>query len=157
MRACIQRVSRAAVAIAGTPHATIGRGLLVLLGVGPADQPADDTWLAGKVARLRIFPDERDLMRHNVVDLGLEVLVVSQFTLYADTRGGNRPSFTGAARPELAIPRYEGFCAALSALLGRPVATGVFAADMQVELVNDGPVTIWIDSAERAAALRPGT
>lgn len=149
MRACIQRVARAAVDIGGRQHATISRGLVVLLGVGPADQSADSDWLAGKIARLRIFPDERGLMRHSVIDLGLEVLVISQFTLYADTHGGNRPSFTGAAKPELAIPLYEGFCAALTTQLQRPIATGVFAADMQVELVNDGPVTIWIDSAER--------
>ena len=149
MRACIQRVTRAAVEIGGLRHAAIGRGLVVLLGVGPDDRPEDEAWLAGKIARLRIYPDERGLMRHSVVDQAGEVLVISQFTLYADTRGGNRPSFTGAAKPDVAIPRYEGFCAALSACLGRPVATGVFAADMQVELVNDGPVTIWIDSAER--------
>jgi D-tyrosyl-tRNA(Tyr) deacylase len=149
MRAWVLGVTLAYLTSAGKRHDGIGRGLVVLLGVGPADQSGDEAWLAGKIARLRIFPDERGLMRHSVVDLGLEVLVVSQFTLYADTRGGNRPSFTSAAKPDLAIPRYEGFCAALTGLLGRPVATGVFAADMQVALVNDGPVTLWLDGAER--------
>jgi D-tyrosyl-tRNA(Tyr) deacylase len=150
MRACIQRVTGATVDIAGVRHAAIGRGLLVLLGVGHDDVLDDATWLAGKTARLRIFPDERGLMNRSVTDLAGEVLVVSQFTLFADALGGNRPSFTAAARPEHAVPLYECYCTALTTALGRQVQTGVFAADMQVSLVNDGPVTIWLDTALRA-------
>ena len=149
MRALIQRVSSASVTIAGTMHSSIGPGLLVLLGVEEADDPEDAAWLAGKIARLRIFSDAAGQMNLSLADNGGGALVVSQFTLHASTKKGNRPSFIRAARPEQAIPLYESFCAALSRDLGRPVQCGVFGADMQVALVNDGPVTIWMDSKEK--------
>ena len=143
MRAVLQRVSRAAVRVDGEPVGEIGSGLLVLLGVAAGDDEAAAERLAGKVARLRIF--ERDgRFDESVLDLDGAALVVSQFTLLADTRKGNRPSFTDAARPEVSEPLYDGFCAALRAL-GVPVETGVFGAAMEVELVNDGPVTIVLD------------
>ncbi len=149
MRALIQRVSEAAVDVAGRRRGAIGRGLVVLVGVGPDDRPDDGDWLAGKIARLRIFADEAGLMNRSVVDLAGEVLVVSQFTLFAQTATGNRPSFVRAARPELARPLYEAFVLAIAGLIGRPVATGEFGADMRLALVNDGPITIWIDSRAR--------
>lgn len=148
VRAVIQRVARAAVIIAGEPRATIGPGLLVLVAVEDADSGDDAQWLAGKIARLRILPDEQGLMNRCVTEAGGRVLVVSQFTLFASTRKGNRPSFSRAARPEGAIPRYEEFLALLEAELGQPVARGEFGADMQVELVNDGPVTILLDTRD---------
>lgn len=146
MRALIQRVSSAAVSIGGAVHSSIGAGLLVLLGVEEADGAEDIAWLAGKVARLRIFSDAAGLMNLSVTETGGDCLVVSQFTLHASTKKGNRPSFIRAARPEQAVPAYEGFCEALGAELGKPVQRGVFGAEMQVALVNDGPVTIWMDS-----------
>ena len=146
MRAVIQRVSSASVTIDGAVKSAIGPGLLVLLGVGHEDGPQDVEWLAAKVAGLRIFADEAGVMNRSVVDVGGEALVVSQFTLMASTRKGNRPSYIGAAGHELAIPLYEQFCAALSAAIGKEVGTGVFGADMKVALVNDGPVTICIDT-----------
>lgn len=149
MRAVVQRVSEASVRIGGAVRASIGPGLLILLGVEPADTEEDITWLTGKLARLRIFRDEQGLMNRSVRDIGGEALVVSQFTLYASTKKGNRPSFTDAARPEVAIPLYEAFVRRLEADLGRPVATGEFGADMQVMLVNDGPVTLWFDTKRR--------
>jgi len=149
MRCVVQRVASAAVAIAGVEHARIGRGLLILLGVGVGDQTEDAEWLAGKVARLRIFPDEAGLMNRSLVDSDGGLLAISQFTLFASTATGNRPSYRDAARPELAEPLYRAFVERLSAAAGRPVATGVFAADMRVELINDGPVTIVIDSRRR--------
>ena len=149
MRAVIQRVSSASVTIDGAVKSAIGPGLLVLLGVGHEDGPQDVEWLAAKVAGLRIFADEAGVMNRSVVDVGGEALVVSQFTLMASTRKGNRPSYIGAAGHELAIPLYEQFCAALSAAIGKEVGTGVFGADMQVALVNDGPVTICIDTKHR--------
>ena len=149
MRALIQRVSSASVTIAGTVHSSIGRGLLVLLGVEEADSAEDVTWLTGKIARMRIFSDDAGQMNLALTDNGGDALVVSQFTLHASTKKGNRPSFIRAARPEQAVPLYESFCTALSAELGGPVRCGVFGADMQVALVNDGPVTIWIDSKSR--------
>ncbi len=149
MRAVIQRVGEASVVIAGECVAAIGPGLLVFVGVDPADAPADAAWLAGKIARLRIFPDDRGRMDRSVVDRGGRCLVVSQFTLFAATAAGNRPSFTGAAPPVVAVPLYERFLAELAAACGAPVASGRFAADMQVRLVNDGPVTIAIDSRRR--------
>ncbi len=149
MRALIQRVSSASVTIAGTVHSSIGQGLLVLLGVEETDSAEDVTWLAGKIARMRIFSDAAGQMNLALTDNGGEALVVSQFTLHASTKKGNRPSFIRAARPEQAVPLYESFCMALSAELGRPVQRGVFGADMQVALVNDGPVTIWMDSKEK--------
>lgn len=149
MRAVIQRVSSASVTVAGETTGAIGRGLLVLLGVHPADTVADGQWLAEKLVRLRIFEDEAGQMNRSVQDLGGGILVVSQFTLFASTRKGTRPSFNDAARPELAIPLYEQFVAQAAAALGRPVATGRFGAMMQVSLVNDGPVTLVIDTRAR--------
>ncbi len=149
MRAVIQRVSEAAVDVAGRRTGAIGRGLVVLLGVGQDDRPDDVAWLAGKIARLRIFADDAGLMNRSVVDLAGEVLVVSQFTLFAETAKGNRPSFVRAARPEHAQLLYEAFITAIAALIARPVATGEFGADMRLALVNDGPITIWIDSRAR--------
>jgi len=151
MRALLQRVRSASVEIEGERTASIGPGLLVFLGVTHSDGPDDLTWLAGKVSRLRIFEDENGKMNRSVTESGGAVLVVSQFTLYADTRRGNRPGFDQAARPDLANPLYESFCAALRDL-GLPVATGRFAAEMQVHLQNDGPVTILLDSSERKAS-----
>ena len=149
MRVVVQRVSSASVSVAGVERAAIARGLLVLVGVEEADDAGDAEWLAGKLARLRIFPDEQGLMNRSLIDLGLTALVVSQFTLFAETAKGNRPSFVRAARPPHAVPLYEGFVARLAVHLGRAVPTGEFGADMQVALINDGPVTIVIDSKRR--------
>jgi D-aminoacyl-tRNA deacylase len=149
MRVVIQRVTQASVAISGIEHARIGHGLLILVAAEAADSEDDVPWLSGKIARLRIFADDQGKMNRSVVDAAGDVLVVSQFTLFASTIQGNRPSFLRAARPEQAIPLYEAFVARLSADLGKPVQTGVFAADMQVSLMNDGPVTIIIDSRDR--------
>lgn len=149
MRAVIQRVSSASVTIGGEVRSAIGQGLLVLLGIGHDDGREDVDWLVKKVAGLRIFNDEAGVMNRSVVDVGGEALVVSQFTLMASTKKGNRPSYIGAAGHEKAIPLYEAFCEVLSAAVGRPVGTGEFGADMQVALVNDGPVTICIDTANR--------
>jgi D-tyrosyl-tRNA(Tyr) deacylase len=144
MRAVCQRVSRARVTVDGETVGEIGRGLVVLLGVAQSDDTADVQRLAGKVARLRVFEDADGKFAHSLLDVGGAALVVSQFTLIADTRKGNRPSFTEAARPEHAEPLYEGFCAALEGE-GVPVQRGVFGARMGVELVNDGPVTILLE------------
>jgi D-aminoacyl-tRNA deacylase len=149
MRALIQRVSSASVTIAGEVHSSIACGLLIFLGIEEPDGDEDITWLAGKIARLRVFSDAAGLMNLSLAETGGEALVVSQFTLHASTKKGNRPSFIRAARPEQAVPAYERFCATLHAELGRPVKTGVFGADMQIALVNDGPVTIWMDSKAR--------
>jgi D-tyrosyl-tRNA(Tyr) deacylase len=148
MRAVIQRVSKACVTIGHKETASIGRGLLVFLGVETGDGSADVQWLAGKIARMRIFPDEQDRMNKDIQDIQGDILVVSQFTLFADTQKGNRPSFFQAAKPEEAIPRYEEFLHTIEHLTGRAPAHGTFAADMQVALINDGPVTILIDSQE---------
>jgi D-tyrosyl-tRNA(Tyr) deacylase len=149
MRAVVQRVSEASVTIGGAVSGRIGRGVLVLVGVEAGDTPADAEWLAAKIVALRIFPDDEGKMNRSVVDTGGEALVVSQFTLHASTKRGTRPSFVRAAAPEEAVPLYERFLAEVEQGLGRPVARGVFAADMQVALVNDGPVTIVIDSRSR--------
>jgi D-aminoacyl-tRNA deacylase len=141
VRAVVQRVSEARLSVAGERVAEIGRGLVVLLGVARGDSEADAERLAGKVARLRIFEDEAGKFDRSLLDVGGEALVASQFTLIADTRKGNRPSFTEAAPPDEAEPLYEAFCAALASL-GVPLARGVFGARMAVELANDGPVTI---------------
>ena len=148
MRVVIQRVSAASVTIDGQVKSSIGTGLLILLGIEPADTEADAEWLCKKTASMRIFSDEAGLMNLSVQDVGGELLVVSQFTLYASTKKGNRPSFIRAARPEQAIPLYEKFVAMLSAETGIQVQTGEFGADMKVSLVNDGPVTIIMDSRD---------
>jgi D-tyrosyl-tRNA(Tyr) deacylase len=149
MRALIQRVTQASVAIEGRVVGEIAAGLLVLVGVETGDTAADADWLAAKIAGLRILADDAGKMNRSVRETGGGVLVISQFTLHADTAKGNRPSFLRAARPEEAIPLYERFVAVLEADLGRPVPRGVFGADMQVSLVNNGPVTIPIDSRRR--------
>jgi D-tyrosyl-tRNA(Tyr) deacylase len=146
MRAVVQRVSASSVVIAGALKAAIGPGLLVLLAVEEADTGADIEWLSGKIVRLRIFNDEQGLMNRCVREVGGGILVVSQFTLLASTKKGNRPSFSRSARPETAIPLYEQFLRRLEEDFGQPVAAGEFGADMKVTLVNDGPVTIIIDS-----------
>ncbi len=149
MRAVVQRVSEASVAIAGGEVARIGRGLLILLGIEEADGIEDAEWLAGKLARLRIFSDAEGKMNASLAEVDGRVLVVSQFTLHAATRKGNRPSFIRAARPETAVPLYQEFLRQLELELGAPVARGEFGADMRVALVNDGPVTIWFDTKSR--------
>ncbi|HVT74243.1 MAG TPA: D-aminoacyl-tRNA deacylase [Lacunisphaera sp.] len=149
MRVVIQRVSSASVAIAGRTTAQIGAGLLVLVGIEAADTTADGEWLAQKISKLRIFPDDSGLMNQSVADAGGNVLVVSQFTLHASTQKGTRPSFNAAARPEVARPLYDDFVGRVSAATGRPAATGEFGAMMAVTLVNDGPVTLILDSKRR--------
>lgn len=149
MRVVIQRVSSASVTIGGVTRSSIGPGLLVLLGVGHEDDADDLDYLVKKTAALRIFDDEEGVMNRSVVEAGGDVIVVSQFTLMASTRKGNRPSYIEAAGHEKAIPLYEEFCRKLSGAIGRPVGTGEFGADMKVTLVNDGPVTICIDSKNR--------
>jgi D-tyrosyl-tRNA(Tyr) deacylase len=149
MRAVIQRVSSASVIIAGQSKASIQTGLLILLGIEETDTTEDIEWLSGKIARLRIFNDEQGVMNRSVLEAGGRVIVVSQFTLHATTKKGNRPSYIRAARPETAIPLYEQFVQKLTSDLGQPVQTGEFGADMKVNLVNDGPVTILIDSKVR--------
>jgi len=149
VRAVIQRVSEASVTVARETRAAIRTGLLVLLGVEDADTPEDIEWLSGKIVRLRVFPDDQGVMNRSVQEVGGEMLVVSQFTLFASTKKGNRPSYIRAAKPETAIPLYEAFVRKLATDLGRPVRTGEFGADMQVALVNDGPVTILMDTKLR--------
>ncbi len=149
MRLLIQRVKHASVAIDGRVRSRIGAGVLALVGVGNDDGAEDVEYLAGKLVRLRIFDDEAGVMNLDVVQTGGEVLVVSQFTLQASTRKGNRPSYIHAAPEAVSRPLYEQFAARVAELLGREVATGQFGADMQVELVNDGPVTIWMDSKHK--------
>lgn len=149
MRAVIQRVSQASVTIDGTIVAALGSGLLVLLGVEEGDTAADVAWLVPKISKMRIFPDAEGKMNLALGETSGGMIVVSQFTLHASTKKGNRPSFIRAAGPELAAPLYDNFCTAMEAELGRPVGRGVFAAEMQVALVNDGPVTILIDSRAR--------
>ena len=146
MRAVVQRVSEAAVHIDGALRASIGQGMLVLLGIETGDTEEELEWLCGKLVRLRIFPNEERVMDLDVMQAGGDVLLVSQFTLHASTRKGNRPSYIRAARPEEATPLYLRAKQRLTELLGRPVQTGEFGADMQVELVNSGPVTLVIDS-----------
>ena len=149
MRVLIQRVSEANVVIDGTEKSRIGPGLLILLGIEADDDESDIQWLCKKIAALRIFSDEAGLMNRSVQDIGVGMLFISQFTLHASTKKGNRPSFIRAARPEQAIPLYEKFVEILAAESGCTVYTGAFGADMKVGLVNDGPVTIWIDSKLR--------
>ena len=149
MRAVVQRVSEAKVTIAGAVKGAIGRGLLVLLAVEDADTDADIEWLSGKIARLRVFDDVDGVMNLSVQEIGGEILVVSQFTLFASTRKGNRPSYIRSAKPDVAIPLYEKLVARLAQDSGKPVQTGEFGAMMNVSLVNDGPVTILVDSKLR--------
>lgn len=149
MRAVIQRVSTASVTINGEMKSAIGLGFMVLLGIEAADTREDADWLCKKIAQLRVFSDEAGLMNKDIQELGGEVLVVSQFTLHASYKKGNRPSFIRAARPEQAIPLYEYFSTQMTRLLGKPTLTGTFGADMKVALVNDGPVTIIMDSLNR--------
>lgn len=149
MRAVIQRVSRASVTIEGNVHSRIGMGLLVLAGIEDADTGEDIEWLSGKIVNLRIFDDANGVMNESVKDKGGDIIVVSQFTLHASTKKGNRPSYIRASKPDVAIPLYEKLVARLSADLGKPVGTGIFGADMKVELLNDGPVTIVIDTQNK--------
>ena len=149
MKAVIQRVAHAGVTIEGALKASVGKGLLVLLGVGYEDGADDIRWLVRKISGLRIFDDEKGVMNRSVVDVDGEVIVVSQFTLMADCRRGNRPSYINAANHEIAIPLYLEFCRELSKAIGKKVQTGEFGADMKVELLNDGPVTICLDSKEK--------
>ena len=149
MRVVLQRVLEASVTVDGRVTGSIGRGLLALAGVAPDDTVEDREWLARKIVQLRVFGDELGVMNRSVADIGGEVLAVSQFTLYASTRKGNRPSWSAAAPPGVARPGFEAFVATLARELGRAVPTGVFGADMRIALVNDGPVTIVIDSRAR--------
>ena len=149
MRVVIQRVKNANVSIEGRIKSQIDTGLLVLLGIEEADNQEDIDWLCRKIVALRIFDDEEGVMNRNIMDAGGDIIVVSQFTLMASTKKGNRPSYIRAARPETAIPLYEAFCKHLTTLLGKPIGTGEFGADMQVSLVNDGPVTICIDTKNK--------
>lgn len=149
MRLLIQRVKEASVTIDGAVYSNIEQGLLVLVGIENADTEEDIEWLTKKVVGLRIFDDEQGVMNRSVLDVSGNVLVVSQFTLHALTAKGNRPSYIKAAKPEVSVPLYERFCEVLSERMEKPVKRGVFGADMQVALINDGPVTIWIDSKNR--------
>src|SRR5437588_122693 len=149
MRAVIQRVSEAKVTIAGTVKGAIQKGLLILLAVEEADSPEDIEWLSGKIVRLRIFDDENGVMNRSAQEAQGDILLVSQFTLFASTRKGNRPSYSRSARPEIAIPLYEALIGQLHTDLGKPIQTGVFGAEMDVRLTNSGPVTILMDSKAR--------
>lgn len=149
MRVLIQRVNEASVEIDNEIKSAIKVGLLVFVGIDQSDSIDDSKWLAAKVAALRVFDDDNGTMNRSVLDVDGEILVVSQFTLHAMTKKGNRPSYVRAAKHEIAIPLYEGFCKALTQILGKAVETGTFAADMKVALVNNGPVTIWMDSKNK--------
>ena len=149
MRAVIQRVTHASVTIKGEKTAEIGKGYLVLLGCENADNEEDITWLAKKICNLRVFDDENGVMNKSILDAGGDILVVSQFTLWASYKKGNRPSYLRAGSHEVTIPLYERFCEVLSENLGKPVSTGEFGAEMQVELLNDGPVTIYMDTKNK--------
>lgn len=149
MRVLIQRVLKASVSVEGQVKSSIEKGLLVLVGVEDADTIDDIQWLSQKIVNLRIFNDAEGVMNVSVKDSGGEILAVSQFTLHASTKKGNRPSYIRAAKPDIAIPLYTGFVKQLEADLGRKIGTGEFGADMKVEMINDGPVTIWIDSKDR--------
>lgn len=149
MRTVIQRVAHASVTINGTCKSKIGKGFLVLLGIEEADGQEDIDWLCKKIVNLRVFEDEAGVMNKSIMEEDGEILVISQFTLMASTKKGNRPSYIKAAKHEISIPLYEKFCIALSQLLGKEVGTGEFGADMKVELLNDGPVTICIDTKNK--------
>ena len=146
MRIIIQRVTQAQVQIDGKLSSEIGNGLLILLGIEDADSDEDLNWLAQKIVNLRVFNDENGVMNISLIDANADILLVSQFTLFASTKKGNRPSYIKASRPEFAIPLYEKMIAKLEELLGKKIATGTFGADMQISLTNNGPVTIMIDS-----------
>ena len=149
MRTVIQRVQHCSVTIDGQLKSNIGNGMLVLVGNEDRDTQEDIEWLCKKIANLRIFDDENGVMNRSVIDTGGEVMVVSQFTLHASTKKGNRPSYIHASKPDFAIPMYESFCAEMGLQIGKNVATGEFGADMKIELLNDGPVTILIDSQNK--------
>lgn len=149
MRTVIQRVQHCSVTIDGQLKSNIGNGILVLVGIEDRDTQEDIEWLCKKIANLRIFDDENGVMNRSVIETGGEVMVVSQFTLHASTKKGNRPSYIHASKPDFAIPMYESFCAEMGLQIGKNVATGVFGADMKIELLNDGPVTILIDSQNK--------
>lgn len=149
MRAVIQRVTHASVTIDGTVKSDIGQGLLILLGICEEDTPDDAEWLVKKAVNLRVFDDDKGVMNRSVMDMGGEALVVSQFTLFASYKKGNRPSWFKAASHEVSVPLYETFCKRLSEAMGRPCGTGEFGANMQVSLVNDGPVTICMDTKNK--------
>lgn len=149
MRTVLQRVSKASVTVEGKVISSIGNGLLVLLGVEDADGKEDVDWLINKILNLRIFNDEDDVMNRSVVDVNGDIIVVSQFTLHALTKKGNRPSYIKAAKPDVAVPMYEAFVEVLEQKLGKKVGKGIFGADMKVELLNDGPVTILIDTKNK--------
>ncbi|WP_321439143.1 D-aminoacyl-tRNA deacylase [uncultured Bacteroides sp.] len=149
MRAVIQRVSHASVTINGTCKSAVKEGLLVLVGIEEADGQEDIEWLCKKIINLRIFDDENGVMNKSVLDVDGEILVISQFTLHASTKKGNRPSYIKAAKHEISVPLYETFCNELSISLGKEVGTGEFGADMKVELLNNGPVTIWMDTKNK--------
>lgn len=149
MRIVIQRVGHASVTINGSCKSSIGKGMLILVGIVQEDTQEDIDWLCKKAVNLRIFDDENGVMNKSVLETGGEILVVSQFTLQASTKKGNRPSYIRAARPEISIPLYQQFCSTMEKELGKPVGTGEFGADMKVELMNDGPVTILIDSKNK--------
>lgn len=149
MRIVIQKVTHASVTIEGKIKSEIKKGLLVFVGIEDRDNDNDIDWLANKIVNIRIFEDENGVMNKSVIDMDGEILVVSQFTLHALTKKGNRPSYIKASKPDFAIPMYEKFCSKVSNILGKEVKTGEFGADMKVELLNDGPTTIWIDSQNR--------
>lgn len=149
MKAVIQRVSKASVTIEGEKVSQINNGLLILLGIEPADDNSDIEWLSKKIANIRVFNDENDVMNKSLIDANGDAIIVSQFTLQASTKKGNRPSYLNAAKPEIAIPLYEEFIQQFEKQINKKVGTGRFGADMKVELLNDGPVTIIIDSKNR--------
>ena len=149
MRALLQRVSEASVVISNQPVAAIAQGFLILIGIEAEDGKDDLEWLAKKITQLRIFSDNEDKMNLDIKDVNGEIIIVSQFTLHAKTKKGNRPSYIKAARPEVAIPLYEDFKKQLSQTLGKEIQSGEFGADMKVSLTNDGPVTIWLDSKNK--------
>jgi len=149
MRAVLQRVSEASVTIDNTIVANINHGLVVLLGIETEDKEDDVSWLSGKISKMRVFSDENGLMNNSVQDICGDIILVSQFTLFASTKKGNRPGFTRSAKPEIAIPLYESFVKQLESYLGKSIQTGEFGADMKIALINDGPVTITIDSKNK--------
>lgn len=149
MRIVIQRVSQASVSICGTVKSCIGHGYMILLGVESDDTQEDIDWLVHKIVGLRVFDDENGIMNRSIMDTGGDILVISQFTLFASYKKGNRPSWLRAAKHEISIPLYEAFCETLSKALGKPVGTGEFGADMKVSLTNDGPVTICMDTHDK--------